>query len=105
MRVYRVSDVLDASLTEERLQRPADFVLADFWKAWCQEFEQNRPCYPVEDARSRILGWGRAVEVLEPPASRLSIADYAAQVVALYSSEGPRQNKRPPARSGLLFAP
>jgi predicted DNA-binding transcriptional regulator YafY len=109
LRVYRASDVLAASLTEEHLQRPDGFVLADFWKTWCQELEQNRPRYPVtlriahlqpdaegriiltlpfetlEDARSRILGWGRAVEVLEPSALRLSVADYAAQIVALYS--------------------
>ena len=129
LRVYRVSDVLAASLTDEHLQRPDGFVLADYWKTWCQELEQNRPRYPVtlriapdfvpllsrllgdhvlaritltrsdaeeriiltlpfetlEDARSRILGWGRAVEVLEPSALRLSVADYAAQIVALYS--------------------
>jgi len=132
LRVYRVSDVLDASLSDEHFQRPDGFALVNFWKAWCEEYEENRPRYPVtlriapdlipmlprllgdhiltlieqtrpdaegrlvltlpfetlEDARSRILGWGRAVEVLEPPALRLSVADYAAQIVALYSSEG-----------------
>ena len=36
------------------------------------------------EARSRLLGWGRAVEVLEPEALRLSIADFAAQIVDLY---------------------
>jgi hypothetical protein len=46
----------------------------------------------LEDARSRSLGWARAV------------ADYAAQIVALYS-QSRWQNKRPPTRSGLLFAP
>jgi predicted DNA-binding transcriptional regulator YafY len=39
-----------------------------------------------ESARNRILGYGRAVEVLEPEALRLSIIDFASQVVDLYSS-------------------
>lgn len=38
-----------------------------------------------ESARNRILGYGRAVEVLEPKALRLSIIDFALQVVDLYS--------------------
>jgi predicted DNA-binding transcriptional regulator YafY len=39
----------------------------------------------LESARNRILGYGRAVEVLEPEALRLSIFDFASQVVDLYS--------------------
>jgi predicted DNA-binding transcriptional regulator YafY len=35
-------------------------------------------------ARERILGFGRAMEVLEPRALRLSVADFARQVVQLY---------------------
>jgi predicted DNA-binding transcriptional regulator YafY len=35
-------------------------------------------------ARSRILGFGGAIEVLEPLALRLSVADFAAQTLALY---------------------
>lgn len=38
----------------------------------------------LEMARSRLLGYGRAVEVLEPEALRLSLVDYAAQIVAFY---------------------
>jgi predicted DNA-binding transcriptional regulator YafY len=38
----------------------------------------------LETARSRLLGLGAAVEVLAPLPLRLSLADYAAQVVALY---------------------
>lgn len=38
-----------------------------------------------EDARDRILGFGRGVEVLEPRALRRSVLDYAEQIVALYS--------------------
>jgi len=35
-------------------------------------------------ARERILGFGRAMEVLEPRALRLSVADFARQVVQVY---------------------
>lgn len=37
-----------------------------------------------EDARDRLLDLGRGVEVIEPLALRLSIADYARQIVDLY---------------------
>jgi len=42
------------------------------------------PFESFEQARSRILALGRAVEVLEPFPLRLSIADFAAQTVSLY---------------------
>ncbi len=38
----------------------------------------------LEAARERLLGLGRAVEVLEPLPLRRSLADFAAQIVALY---------------------
>lgn len=38
----------------------------------------------LEDARQRILGCGGAVEVLEPPALRQSVQDFALQVTARY---------------------
>jgi len=37
-----------------------------------------------EAARDRIMGFGRGVEVLEPPALRRSVLDFAEQIVALY---------------------
>jgi len=43
------------------------------------------PFETLEDARDRILGFGRAVEVLAPPALRKSVLDFAAQIVALYT--------------------
>jgi predicted DNA-binding transcriptional regulator YafY len=43
------------------------------------------PFETFEQARQRILGLGRAVEVLEPLALRLSVQDFAAQIVALYA--------------------
>jgi predicted DNA-binding transcriptional regulator YafY len=39
----------------------------------------------LEDARQRILGCGGAVEILDPPALRLSVSDFAAQTVSLYT--------------------
>jgi predicted DNA-binding transcriptional regulator YafY len=41
----------------------------------------------LETARSRLLALGAAVEVLAPLPLRLSLADYAAQVVALYGND------------------
>jgi predicted DNA-binding transcriptional regulator YafY len=43
------------------------------------------PFDSFDDARRRLLGFGGAVEVLEPPELRLTIQDYAAQVAALYA--------------------
>ena len=40
-----------------------------------------------EEARQRLLGLGRAVEVLEPQALRTSLADFAAQTLSLYRNE------------------
>jgi predicted DNA-binding transcriptional regulator YafY len=131
MRAYRVSRISEARLLDETFERPPDFDLAAFWKAWCAEYE-NRAHYPVtarvapnfvrflpryfgdgireqvaqagppdaqgwitltlpferlEDARERILGFGGAVEVLEPLALRLSVLDFATQIVALYNND------------------
>jgi predicted DNA-binding transcriptional regulator YafY len=46
------------------------------------------PFDSLETARARLLGLGAAVEVLAPAALRLSIADYAAQIAALYNRRG-----------------
>jgi predicted DNA-binding transcriptional regulator YafY len=129
IRVYRVSKVLDAQISDDQFERPEDFDLATCWNAWCDEAEQNRPHYPVKArvapellphleryfgdsvrkvvrqvgtqeeewitltlpfetffaARSRILGFGRAIEVMEPEELRLSIMDFASQITTLYS--------------------
>jgi predicted DNA-binding transcriptional regulator YafY len=45
------------------------------------------PFERLEEARERILGFGRAVEVLEPLALRLSVLDFATQIVALYNND------------------
>jgi predicted DNA-binding transcriptional regulator YafY len=128
--VHRVSELLDAHLSDEHFERPMDFDLAAFWKAWCKGREENRPTYPVtvrvspdlvrllplyfgnhireeianagppdsegwitltlpferfEIARERILGFGCAVEVLEPEPLRLSVTDFAQQIVEFYA--------------------
>jgi predicted DNA-binding transcriptional regulator YafY len=40
------------------------------------------------DARTFVLGWGEAVEVLDPPVLRWTVIDYAEQVLALYRQRG-----------------
>jgi predicted DNA-binding transcriptional regulator YafY len=35
----RVSDLLDARISDEPFERPRDFDLAAFWEAWCAEYE------------------------------------------------------------------
>lgn len=129
-RAIRVSKILDAKMSNEHFQRPADFDLAVFWRKWCEELEMNRAQFPVlarvsaqlqhflphyfgsrlkaltdnatstaedgwitlslpfesfEEARDRILGFGGAVEVLDPPELRESVIDYAKQIVNFYS--------------------
>lgn len=46
------------------------------------------PFESLEAARSRILGFGNAVEVVEPRALRESVLDHAAQIVDLYGQRG-----------------
>jgi len=129
-RAIRVSKVLDAQMTNEHFERPANFDLTVFWKKWCEELETNRAQFPVlarvsaqlqhflphyfggrlksqtdnvtsktedgwatiflpfesfEEARDRILGFGGAVEVLEPLELRESVIDYANQILDFYS--------------------
>jgi len=43
------------------------------------------PFDSFDDARRRLLGLGRAVEVLHPPELRLTLQDYAAQILDLYT--------------------
>ncbi|HLO33428.1 MAG TPA: WYL domain-containing protein [Anaerolineales bacterium] len=43
------------------------------------------PFESFESARARILGLGRAIEVLEPLALRMSVIDFAQQIASLYS--------------------
>ena len=43
MRVYRVSRIASARVTEEAVDRPHGFDLARYWKEWSEEFERTRP--------------------------------------------------------------
>lgn len=52
---------------------------ADGWRTLRLHF------HSLEVARERLLGLGGAVEVLAPAALRLSVADWAAQIVRRYS--------------------
>jgi predicted DNA-binding transcriptional regulator YafY len=52
----------------------------DGWQLMTLTFES------FEVARTRLLGFGGAVEVLEPLALRLSLLDYAQQVIGRYSA-------------------
>lgn len=45
------------------------------------------PFETLEAARARILGFGRAVEVLEPEVLRKSVIDFATQIVDFYSGK------------------
>jgi len=129
LNALQLSQIIEASILDERFYRPVDFDLSRYWKSWCEEFEKNRPCYPVIvrispelsahlpqifaeraegiivrlsppetdgwitatlhfenlwTARSRILSLGNAIEVLEPIPLRLSVLDYASQIVKFY---------------------
>jgi predicted DNA-binding transcriptional regulator YafY len=44
------------------------------------------PFQSLEAARDRLLGFGRAVEVLEPPALRRSMQDFAKQIASVYAA-------------------
>jgi predicted DNA-binding transcriptional regulator YafY len=130
--VYRLSELLDVQLSQEKFTRPEDFDLAGFWSEWCQRYEGFLTMFNVtlevasgvipllpkafgsqvegqlseakpadadgwlrievtfesfEAAREKILGFGGGVRVLAPQALRLSVRDYAAQIVKLYQSE------------------
>ena len=42
------------------------------------------PFESLENARNRILGFGRSMEVVGPAALRKSIVDYAEQTLSVY---------------------
>jgi predicted DNA-binding transcriptional regulator YafY len=80
----RVSPALAVSLARRRagehpLPLPAPPGLSgDGWQEVSLEYEN------FDEARTAILGYGGAIEVLEPLALRLSVADYARQVLKIY---------------------
>lgn len=46
-RVLRVASLLDARLSDETFEQPADFDLAAFWRAWCAARDIGRTGYVV----------------------------------------------------------
>ncbi|MBE0699585.1 MAG: WYL domain-containing protein [Anaerolineaceae bacterium] len=46
-RVYQVSGLIDVVVLEEHFERRVDFRLADFWRQWCSEYEQQQRGYLV----------------------------------------------------------
>ncbi len=77
--------IVKARLSPELLPLLADHILViedsrpgDDWRLVTLKFET------FEEARMRVLGWGGALEVLEPRALRLSIIDFARQVLETY---------------------
>lgn len=46
-RVYRLSRITGLRAGEQAFERPANFDLAVFWRAWAAEFEGSRPQYQV----------------------------------------------------------
>jgi len=46
--VVRLPDVLDAQLSKDKFSMTADFILVEFWTAWCSRYEINRPHFPVQ---------------------------------------------------------
>jgi predicted DNA-binding transcriptional regulator YafY len=66
MRVFRVSRINHAELTETHFVRSPDFKLVDFWTRWTTDYKSNLPEYPVKLAISpnlipeidKILGSG-----------------------------------------------
>ena len=65
------ADLLNAPPTMQR----------EGWQAMTLTFES------FEIARARILGYGGAIEVLEPLALRMSVADFARQIQNIYAAD------------------
>ncbi len=47
LRVFRVSRVRDAVMTDEQCQRPEGFNLEQYWAAWSRDFQTSLSRYPV----------------------------------------------------------
>lgn len=65
------------------LNLPPIAVQREGWQVMTLTFEN------FETARARILGFGGAIEVLEPLALRASVADFAQQIRTLYGLDAP----------------
>ncbi|WP_054026608.1 helix-turn-helix transcriptional regulator [Bacillus sp. FJAT-28004] len=73
-RTYRISRLLDAVMLDERLERPANFDLAEYWEQSMGEFKQRLPQYPAvitlhEAVLSRLIK-ERYVKIVESSPSQ-----------------------------------
>lgn len=88
--VLRGSRIGEARLLEERFERPRDFDLPAFWKAWCARFAERRPSYRVT-LRLTAAGAARLREVRpagedarwERPARDRVVVDFEREGIAL----------------------
>ena len=123
----RDSTIVEATMIDDRFERPDSFDLATFWSQWTLRQDVTRRTYVVRalldaavvpvlvnelgqdhvrvceeawdgartpydlifehfhQARSTLLGLGRAAEVLYPEAMRRSLVDFAQQIERVYS--------------------
>lgn len=81
--LVRVSPALAKILAENRPETLTSPPIQekDGWQTLTLTFES------LEAARTRILGYGGAIEVLEPLALRKSVRDFALQIQTLYTAE------------------
>lgn len=73
-RTYRVSRIEQARILEQTCQRPADFDLAEYWKASTKEFQEGLQRLPatlhIEERASRWLRSWRNTTLIEPDRNR-----------------------------------
>jgi predicted DNA-binding transcriptional regulator YafY len=79
----RLSRLLQDNLPDQLSAPPS--MNRDGWQVMTLAFEN------FEAARTRILSFGGAIEVLEPLALRMSVADFARQIQNIYGMDGNEQ--------------
>jgi len=86
MRVYRVSRIEAAKISQTHFTRPQDFDLAEFWAGWVTSYKTSLPKYPVTlrigpdliPALPSILGEGvrSLIEQAQPDSEGWRVVDY-----------------------------
>jgi len=86
MRVYRVSRIEAAKISQTHFTRPQDFDLAEFWAGWVTSYKTSLPKYPVTlrigpdliPALPSILGEGvrSLIEQAQPDSEGWLVVDY-----------------------------
>jgi predicted DNA-binding transcriptional regulator YafY len=86
MRVYRVSRIEAAQMSQTHFTRPEDFDLAEFWAGWVISYKTSLPKYPVTlrigpnliPALPSILGEGvrSLIEQAQPDSEGWRVVDY-----------------------------